>query len=279
MIIIDKILETARQQKATDVYLITGQVPRGKVNGYIQRLNYPKMTSEDIEKVAFNIMNEIQREKLRECGEVTFAYETHTQERYRVNIFMQNENISCSIRCVNNNISDVNVSDKCKELLNKKGLVIIAGEAGSGKTTTMSAIIEYFNKNYAYNIVTLESPVEYVYNEENSMIIQRSVGEDISSYDMAVDNSLRMNCDIMVIGELYNKETIKSAIKVAQSGTLVISTMNCISADMVNDKLLMEFSQDEKINVENALKNVLNKVIFQTAIYDENDNVIKYSCV
>ncbi len=269
--IIDKILETARQKKATDVYLVTEKVPRAKVNGNIVRLNYPKLMAEDIDKIALNIMNELQRKKLRECGEVTFSYEVHGNGRYRVNIFRQDENISCSIRCVQNSLDDIDVSEMCKSILDDKGgFVIIAGEAGSGKTTTMSAIVEYINKNCAYNIVTLEKPVEYVYQEENSMIVQRIVGEDIASYDIGIDNSLKMNCDVMVIGELSDKNTIKATVKAAQAGVLVITTMNCSSKDMVTDRLLMDFSADESMDLQNTLKKVPNKVIFQTIGYDEN---------
>ncbi len=275
MIIVDKILETARKEGATDVYLITGKVPRGKVNGRVVRLNYPKLLEEDIEKIALNIMNEIERKKLREFGEVTFTYEVHESGRYRVNIFKQNENISCSIRCVNNKLDDVNVSDVCEGIVdNNGGLIVVAGKSGSGKTTTMSAIVEYINRNYAYNVVTLESPVEYVYEEEKCIIIQRNIGEDIASYDMAVDNSLKMNCDVMVIGELCDKTVIKSAIRAAQAGVLVISTMNCASLDMVNDTLFREFSKEEREDLQKVIK----EVIFQTAVYNESENVLEYGC-
>lgn len=274
MFTIEKILDEARNEGATDVYLMTGSIPKYRKAGKIKNLNYPKLTEEDMKKITINMMGELQREQFRVDKETIFAYETQNGNRYRVNIFRQNELITASIRCVNNNIKDVAISEEIMALAEKRsGIVVIAGSAGAGKSTLLNAIVTKLNSDSSCSIVSIENPVEYIYKDGSSFVIQRCIGQDVRSYAMAVKNSLKINSDIIIIDEISDEETMKAALDAAMAGAFVLTTIDCAEKDMVNNRINGLCSESA------IVKKYINKVIFASVTYENQKSEYIYEII
>ena len=237
---LEQILKVAVRGGASDILLKTGQVPKFRHNGGLVPLQEGLPLTHEIlvEWISFMMPKHI-RDQFEVKGEVDYAYEATFGARFRVNCFKQRQQIGMVLRVINNNIRTVEELQLpliCNDIAGlKRGLVLVTGATGSGKTTTLAAIIQKINLERAAHIITIEDPIEYVYKEARSTINQREVGIDTESFGNALRGALRQNPDVILVGELRDQETTETALMAAETGHLVLSTLHTFDAvDSIN---------------------------------------------
>ncbi len=270
MLTVEQLLEIAKEMKASDVHLTVGLPPRVRVNGQLVDLDYPKIMPADAEKIVFNIMNEQQRAIFGEKGEVDFAFSIPYVGRYRVNAFQQRGSVACAMRVVGTTIpkpEELGVPQSVIDLYNKKrGLVLVTGPTGSGKSTTLASLIDRINDERNAHVITLEDPIEYLHSHRKSMINQREIGIDTHSYGAALRAALREDPDVILVGEMRDLETISTAITAAETGHLVLSTLHTIGAAATIDRIIDVFPPHQQQQIRVQLAMVLEAVISQQLI-------------
>jgi twitching motility protein PilT len=242
--------------------------------------NFEKMTNEGILELIFSIANNNIKETLVKEMQVDFAYYNESNHtRYRINAFMSIRGFSMVFRQLNSEIPDIESSSYpkiLKEILNKeKGLILVCGPTGSGKTTTLAGMINYINKNKQKHIITIEDPIEYVYKIEKSLITQREVKKDVATFAGALTAALREDPDVILIGEMRDRETIKMALTAAETGHLVLSTLHTMSAAKTINRIIDSVETEEKSVIQSMLSTSLNAVILQKLFknYEGNKRV------
>ena len=270
MVTMEQLLAIAKEAKASDVHLTVGLPPRVRVNGELIDLNYPRLMPDDVEKIVLSIMSEAQLKTYEELGEVDFAFSVPNVGRYRVNAFRQRGSVACSMRVVETTIpkpEELGVPQSVIELYKKKrGLVLVTGPTGSGKSTTLASLIDRINDERNAHIITLEDPIEYLHSHRKSMVNQREIGIDTHSYAAALRAALREDPDVILVGEMRDLETISTAITAAETGHLVLSTLHTVGAAATIDRIIDVFPpyQQQQIRVQLAM--VLEAVISQQLI-------------
>ncbi|MGL5260752.1 MAG: type IV pilus twitching motility protein PilT, partial [Lachnospiraceae bacterium] len=240
--LINDILKEANDALASDVHITVGIVPRMRVFGTMISMNQERITKSDTEDMAFKMMTEKQKKHLEKYGEIDIAYSIPNVGRYRVNIFKQRGTITLSLRLVGTKIPDITKLGIPKSVMDlyskKKGLVLVTGPTGSGKSTTIASIIDYMNHHRAGHIITLEDPIEYLHCHEQCIINQREIGIDTLSYQNGLHAALREDPDVIFVGELRDYETISLAITAAETGHLVLSTMHTTSVEHTIERMI-----------------------------------------
>lgn len=270
MIQIEEILLTAGEKKASDVHLTVGLPPKMRINGGLISMAYPELTAEDTKKAAEHVMNREQMDKLSELGEYDLAFEIPGKGRYRVNAFRQRGAIALAFRLVATKApspEELGVPASVIDLYQKKrGLVLVTGPTGSGKSTTLAAIIDKVNQHRDTHIITLEDPIEYLHPHKMSMVNQREIGIDTVSYANALRSALREDPDVILVGEMRDYETISVAITAAETGHLVLSTLHTIGAASTVDRVIDVFPPHQQQQIRVQLSNVLEAIISQQLI-------------
>ncbi len=270
MVTIEQILKQAKEMGASDIHITVGLPPRVRLHGGLVDLPYPKLTPEDTEKLTDSLMDEKDQKILKENGEVDLAYSSAESGRYRVNVFKQRGSRACALRTVNTVIPApevLGVPESVIDLWNRKrGLVLVTGPTGSGKSTTLASIIDMVNERRDAHIVTLEDPIEYLHTHKKSMINQREVGDDTQSYAAALRAVLREDPDVILVGEMRDLETISTAITAAETGHLVLSTLHTIGAAATIDRIIDVFPTHQQQQIRFQLGMVLEAVISQQLI-------------
>ncbi len=270
MITIEELLMIAAQNNASDVHITVGVPPKMRVHGKLISMDYPALMPQDTEPIIMSIMDRRRKEIYDETGEVDFSISVPQIGRYRVNIFKQRGSMAAALRVVGVEIPTANslgVPQSVQDLYDKKrGLVIVTGPTGSGKSTTLASMINIINENLTSHIITLEDPIEYMHNHKLSMVNQREIGLDSLSYANALRAALREDPDVILVGEMRDLETISIAITAAETGHLVFSTLHTIGAASTIDRIIDVFPTHQQQQIRIQLSMVLEAVISQQLI-------------
>lgn len=270
MITIEELLTIAAQNNASDVHITVGVPPKMRVHGKLISMDYPALMPQDTEPIIMSIMDRRRKEIYDEKGEVDFSISVPQIGRYRVNIFKQRGSMAAALRVVGVEIPTANslgVPQSVQDLYDKKrGLVIVTGPTGSGKSTTLASMINIINENLTSHIITLEDPIEYMHNHKLSMVNQREIGLDTLSYANALRAALREDPDVILVGEMRDLETISIAITAAETGHLVFSTLHTIGAASTIDRIIDVFPTHQQQQIRIQLSMVLEAVISQQLV-------------
>lgn len=275
MSILNELLERTVKEGASDLHLTVGIPPTIRVNGELVHLDYSKVTPIATEDFSREILKEDYEEYLKR-GEIDTSYSVAGLGRFRVNIFKQRGSDAISIRVVAlkiPNIDELGFPPVLKEITEKqRGLVLVTGPTGSGKSTTLAAMINEINANRAAHIITLEDPVEYLHKHNKSIINQREIGKDSKSYQNALKAVLREDPDVILVGEMRDIETISIAITAAETGHLVFSTLHTIGASKTIDRIIDVFPPHQQQQIKIQLAAVLQGIVSQQLVPKINDN-------
>lgn len=263
---LDVLLETTIKKNGSDLHLVAGSQPVIRINGKLVRLEEDKLVPEDTEKFAKEILGDDYR-SLSELYEVDASYSIPGIGRFRMNIFKQRGSISIAIRVVGlkiPSISSLGHPNVVKELaLEKRGLILVTGPAGSGKSTTLAAMVNEINENKAAHIITLEDPIEFLHKHDKSIIEQREIGKDSRNYNSALKAVLREDPDVILIGELRDMDTISVALTAAETGHLVLSSLHTVGVAKSINRIVDVFPPHQQQQVRVQLAAVLNGIISQ----------------
>ena len=268
---IRELLELGLQNRASDLHLTVPSPPILRIDGSLHVIqNLSPLSPQDIETYYEEITSPERRSEFSKNRELDFAYSIPGLMRCRVNVLQQRSTISIAIRLIPFDIptvDDLNLPQICKDLILKPmGLILVTGPTGSGKSSTIAAMINHLNENKASNVITIEDPIEYVYSNKRSLILQRDVGEDTFSFDAALIHALRHDPDAIVLGEIREISTMTTAIRAAETGHLVLGTLHTIDAAQTINRIVDMFPAAQQEQIRNQLSLTLSAVICQTLI-------------
>ena len=267
---LEQLLKNIHQHGASDLHLNVNVEPMLRIDGKLQPLNIPKLADEDITELCYSILTEKQKAKFEENLELDFSYDIPNVSRFRANYFYERGHLGAVFRIIPEkplSLDELNAPAVFKELIKKeKGLVLVTGPTGSGKSTTLAAMINEINIMYAKHIITIEDPIEFVHRHKKSLISQREVGKDTKSFLNALKASLREDPDVILIGEMRDKETIAAAITAAETGHLVFGTLHTNSADQTINRIVNVFPAEEQAQIRTQLSMGLLAVIAQVLL-------------
>lgn len=268
MVDINTLLQAAVARQASDLHLTVGVPPMLRVKGSLLAVNsYPALTCQDTETIVAAITDTAQQARFRQFGELDFSYELAGLSRFRVNIFRQRCASALAIRVVLEQIptlEQLGQPEVLKMLARKpRGLVLVTGPAGSGKSTTLAAMVDLINTEQAHHIITLEDPIEYVHKHKKSIINQREISVDTKSFASALRAALREDPDVILIGEMRDSETIGIAITAAETGHLVFATMHTGNAIQTLDRIIDGFPADQQPQIRTQLSLTLQGIVAQ----------------
>nr|WP_297767678.1 type IV pilus twitching motility protein PilT [uncultured Butyrivibrio sp.] len=271
MSMIEDILKEAKEKGASDVHVTVGLPPKMRLNGKLIAMEkFPKLLPPDTLAIAEEIMTEKQLEKLEENGQHDMSFSIRGVGRYRLNVFKQRGSVALAFRVVATEIpsaESLGIPDGVSELyLKKRGLVLVTGPTGSGKSTTLASIIDKINNNREAHVITLEDPIEFTYQHRMSIVNQREIGTDSNSYANALRAALREDPDVILVGEMRDLETISTAITAAETGHLVLSTVHTIGASNTVDRLIDVFPSHQQQQIRIQLASVLEAIVSQQLI-------------
>lgn len=267
---INKLLALAIEKQASDLHLLADSPPVMRIYGQIETLNLPALSSNDIPRLLYSIMSREQIHRFEQDKELDFAIQYDKYNRFRINLHRQRGFLEATLRLINTKVAsfeDLNIPDIAKNLARfKDGLVLIVGPTGSGKTTTIAAVVGLINNERQGVVITLERPIEYVYANVKSIIKQREVGIDTNSFSVALKSTLRQDPNVIVIGELDDAETVRTAIVAAEAGYLVIASFHAPNTVQAIDRLTSMFPVEHRRQVLFQLSNCLRGMICQLLI-------------
>ena len=267
---IEEIMRTAKEAGASDVHITVGIPPKMRVNGNLIAMNYSKMMPADTLEVLLEIMTATQRERFEERGEYDMSFSIPELGRYRVNAYKQRGSVALALRLVGTQVPSPEALGVPESVINlyerKRGLILVTGPTGSGKSTTLAAIIDKINNNRDAHVITLEDPIEYLHQHKVAMVNQREIGLDSQSYANALRAALREDPDVILVGEMRDFETISVAITAAETGHLVLSTLHTIGAASTVDRVIDVFPPHQQQQIRVQFANVLEAVISQQLI-------------
>ncbi|NHN29576.1 type IV pilus twitching motility protein PilT [Paenibacillus sp. S3N08] len=267
---IDDLLRAAYEANASDLHINVGTEPLLRLHGTLQKLNTPILTMDDTERMAQSILSEAQLHKLAEDGEVDLSYEIAQLCRFRVNVFRQRRVINMVFRLLMTKIPSLEglkLPEVVRDFATKqRGLVLVTGATGSGKSTTLAAIINDINEQQRRHIITLEDPIEYIHPCKQSLVVQREIGTDTESFTSGLRAALRQDPDVILVGEMRDLETIRTAITAAETGHLVLGTLHTPDAPQTIDRIIDVFPTDQQAQIRVQLASVLIGVLAQRLI-------------
>ena len=265
---LEEILQEAKESGASDVHITVGLPPKMRLNGKLIAMEkYGKMLPPDTLQIAEEIMSEKQKALLEERGQHDMSFSIRGLGRYRLNVFKQRGSIAMAFRVVATDIpsaQSLGIPDTVTDLYKKqRGLVLVTGPTGSGKSTTLASIIGTINNNREAHVITLEDPIEFTYQHKMSIVNQREIGTDSNSYAAALRAALREDPDVILVGEMRDLETISTAITAAETGHLVLSSVHTIGASNTVDRLIDVFPSHQQQQIRIQLAGVLEAIISQ----------------
>ena len=269
---IDAFFNLMFEQKASDLHVSTGNSPMLRINGELQRVDYPPLENDTLKTMLYEIAPEFKLKFFEETGDVDFGYEIPNVSRFRANFFQQKNGISAVFRQIPSKVLSFEDFEKFdaplpavlkKFCMLHKGLVVITGPTGSGKSTTLAAMLDYCNKNRKDHIITMEDPIEFVHESKNCLVHHREVGIHTKSFATGLRGAMREDPDIILIGEMRDLETIELAITAAATGHLVFGTLHTPSAAKTVDRIIDVFPAEQQNKVRATLSEALKGVVAQ----------------
>ncbi|MDY0269330.1 type IV pilus twitching motility protein PilT [Trichloromonas sp.] len=268
---LNEILAVALKARASDVHLKAGLPPTYRIDGALRP--HPKaarLTPDEMRKMAMSIMNERQRQNFEELHEADLAYGVPGLGRFRVNVFSQRGSISMVFRFIPfeiKGLDELTLPPVLKKIASEtRGLILVTGATGSGKSTTLAAMIDYINSSRTAHIVTIEDPIEYLHKDKSSIINQREVGFDTTGFGVALKSALRQDPDVILVGEMRDYETIETALTAAETGHLVLSTLHTIDATETINRIISVFPPFQQRQVRIQLAGVFKGIISQRLV-------------
>ncbi len=265
---ITELLAFGVKHNASDLHLSAGLPPMIRVDGDVRRINVPPLEHRQVHSLVYDIMNDHQRKVFEEDLEVDFSFEIPNLARFRVNAFNQSRGVAAAFRTIPSKVltlDDLGAPAIFQDIAeNPRGLVLVTGPTGSGKSTTLAAMIDYINDRYNHHIITIEDPIEFVHQSKQCLVNQREVFRDTKSFNAALRSALREDPDIILVGEMRDLETIRLALTAAETGHLVFGTLHTTSAAKTIDRIIDVFPGEEKAMVRSMLSESMRAVISQT---------------
>lgn len=269
MYLLLELLNKTKEMNASDLHLTVGLAPTIRCNGKLIQLGIDKLSSNDLERFSREILQEKYDEYI-EIGEFDTSYSVEGVGRFRINVFKEKNNDAIAIRVIAIKIptlNELNHPEVLKSIINKKrGLILVTGPTGSGKSTTLAAMINEINNTREEHIITLEDPIEYLHNHNKCIINQREIGRDSKSYNKALKAVLREDPDVILVGEMRDLETISIAITAAETGHLVFSTLHTIGAAKTIERIIDVFPPHQQQQIKIQLASVLKAVVSQQLV-------------
>ena len=267
---ITELLAFSAKQGASDLHLSAGLPPMIRVDGDVRRINLPPLDHKQVHALIYDIMNDKQRKDYEEFLEVDFSFEIEGLARFRVNAFNQNRGAGAVFRTIPSKVltmDDLGMGEVFRKITDvPRGLVLVTGPTGSGKSTTLAAMLDYLNSNKYHHILTIEDPIEFVHESKKCLVNQREVHRDTHGFSEALRSALREDPDIILVGEMRDLETIRLALTAAETGHLVFGTLHTTSAAKTIDRVVDVFPAEEKSMVRSMLSESLQAVISQTLL-------------
>jgi twitching motility protein PilT len=265
---VNKLFRMVMKHEGSDLHLKVGLPPMMRLRGEIRQMQMPPLTQDDMERLLFPIMGERQHKQLEDTGGADFAHVVGQDEcRFRVNLFKQRGHLSLVARRVNNKIPTFeklylppSIENLCKF---DQGMIILAGVTGSGKSTTIASMLDYINERERVHILTIEDPIEYTFTDKKAVINQREVGIDVSDWNIALKHAVREDPDIILVGEMRDKDTFEAGINAAETGHLVFGTIHASSSSSTISRILDLFPPDMHNAIRQALAFNLKAIICQ----------------
>lgn len=267
---IEKLLQLVVESGASDLHLASNEPPILRVNGILQRTDFAAFNSEQVKSLCFEFLNKHQQEILSSTHEIDLAYGVEGLGRFRINIYKDRIGYAAALRTISEKIPTLDqlklptITKNIAQL--PRGLVLVTGPTGSGKSTSLAAIVDWINTHRAEHILTIEDPIEFVHKSKKSLINQREVGNDTHSFSAALRSALREDPDVILIGEMRDLETISLAVTAAETGHLVFGTLHTSSAATTIDRLIDVFPPEQQTQIRIQLSNSLKSVLSQTLI-------------
>ncbi|WP_460593875.1 type IV pilus twitching motility protein PilT [Geomonas sp. Red276] len=268
---LNEILAVAMKAKGSDIHLKAGLPPIIRIDGALRAIpNAERLSNDAVRTMAFNIMNDRQKKIFEENYEADLSYGVPGLGRFRVNVFAQRGTVAMVLRAIPiaiPTLDALNLPPVLKKIaLEQRGLVLVTGTTGSGKSTTLASIIDHINENRTCNIITIEDPVEYLHKDKKSLISQREVGFDTLSFGKALTSALRQDPDVILVGEMRDYETIETALTAAETGHLVLSTLHTLDAAETINRIISVFPPFHQRQVRMQLAGILKGVISQRLV-------------
>lgn len=269
-ILIDKLLSACVKQGASDIHITVGQPPVFRLHGRLRRLETKVLEPDDTVALMKSIAPERCQRELQESGSADFGFAFGDQARFRVSIFKQRGNIALVLRQIPNGLlkpEDLGLSDAVVKLvLRPRGLFLVTGPTGSGKSTTLASLVNYINENVDHHIITIEDPIEFYHYHKKSQVNQREVGVDVPSFAEAIRRALRQDPDVILVGEMRDLETIEAAITAAETGHIVFATLHTNSAQGTINRMIDAFPGNLQDQIRTQLSTSVIGVVAQTLL-------------
>ena len=267
---IQKLLELVKKAKASDLHITPNEPPILRINGSLRRTEMQPLSAEQVKSICYSFLTVSQIEDLEKNFELDCAYGIDGVGRFRINIYKDRLGYSAALRKITfeiPSVDDLDLPEVVKKLVHlPRGLVLVTGPTGSGKSTTLAAMVDWINRNRAEHILTIEDPIEFIHQSKNSIINQRELGNNTHSFSNALRAALREDPDVILIGEMRDLETITLAIRAAETGHLVFSTLHTSSAASTIDRLVDVFPAEQQAQIRTQLSNSLKAVLSQTLL-------------
>ncbi|MBX9693455.1 MAG: type IV pilus twitching motility protein PilT [Cyanobacteria bacterium] len=265
-----ELMQLVLDRAASDLHLKAGQPPIIRIAGRIVRTHLPSLSSEELEDLVTSILTEDQQSALERNYEIDFSFGVEGLGRFRANIYRDRGSLSAALRIVSSQIpslAELGLPEICQKLTDKpRGLILITGPTGSGKSTTLASMIDYINEKRSVHILTIEDPIEFLHMDKQAIISQRELGSDTKSFTNALRSALREDPDVILVGEMRDLETIQLALTAAETGHLVLSTVHTSSAAQSVDRIIDAFPHDQQQQIRIMLSNSLVAVLSQTLL-------------
>ncbi len=267
---ITELLAFGVEQGASDCHLSAGEPPMVRINGDLKKLDYPPMNKEEVHSLIYDIMSDAQRKIFEETRECDFSFELSALARFRVNVFMQRKGEAAVFRTIPTKIltlEELGMPPILKQLCEKeKGLILVTGPTGSGKSTTLAAMVDYLNSSFEGHILTVEDPIEFVHQSKKCLVNQRELGPHTQSFSNALRSALREDPDIILVGEMRDLETIQLALTAAETGHIVFGTLHTSSAPKTVDRIIDVFPPAQQAQIRAQFAESVEAVITQTLL-------------
>ncbi|MEW6683630.1 MAG: type IV pilus twitching motility protein PilT [Nitrospirota bacterium] len=268
---IDELLKAAVAKRGSDLHLKVGSPPTVRVDGHLEPLDPSvRLTQEDAVAIAFSIMNNTQKQRFKEKSEIDLAYSAPGLGRFRVNLYQQRGTVNMVFRSVPTKIltfQDLHLPAVIEKLAGEtRGLILVTGTTGSGKSTTLAAIIDYINRSRTENVITIEDPIEFLHRDRKCLVSQREIGADTESFSVALRSALRQDPDVILVGEMRDFETISTALIAAETGHLVLSTLHTVDATETVNRIISVFPPYQQKQVRLQLAAIIKGVISQRLV-------------